>query len=204
MSGTRPTTLVRLTVCAGALAIVAGGTGRARATQAPSQQTQAPARFGAAYVDLDARRQKYIADWVGRFNELTGLKTEPGPFYDSKVKLSAKTTFDAVTNALMTTALTEKSGAALGDALSLVERVESVRGEIVGASGDHQFRMYVLLTANALPTLEKTAQFSRGADNTIFHKGYPINYRQQGGSPSIQISIALDHRHADIDVDYRS
>jgi len=76
----------------------------------------------AAYASLDARRQKYIADWVGRFNGLTGLQAQPEPFYDSKVKLSAKTTFDAVTNALMTTTLTERSGAAHGDALSLVDR----------------------------------------------------------------------------------
>jgi hypothetical protein len=64
--------------------------------------------------------------------------------------------------------------------------------------------MYVLLTEKAIATLDETQQFSRGPDNTVFHKGYPINYRQQGGSPSIQISIALDRRHADIDVDYRS
>jgi hypothetical protein len=36
------------------------------------------------------------------------------------------------------------------------------------------------------------------------HKGYPISYRAQGGVPSIQISIALDRRHGDIDVDDRS
>jgi hypothetical protein len=53
---------------------------------------------------------------------LTGLQAQPEPFYDSKVTLSAKTTFDAVTNALMTTTLTERSGAAHGDALSLVDR----------------------------------------------------------------------------------
>ena len=35
------------------------------------------------------------------------------------------------------------------------------------------------------------------------HSGYPINYRAQGGVPSIQISVALDRRHSDIDVNYR-
>ena len=35
-------------------------------------------------------------------------------------------------------------------------------------------------------------------------KGYPLNYREQSGAPSIQVSIALDGRQADIDVDYRS
>jgi hypothetical protein len=31
-----------------------------------------------------------------------------------------------------------------------------------------------------------------------------LNYRQDGGTPSIQVSTAKDGRHADIDVDYRS
>jgi len=206
MFGIRCIRAMRLAWCAVALAMVAGATVRALSQPSPGSHAQAaaPAQFGAAFAGLDARRQKYIADWVGRFNELTGLQAQPEPFYDAKVKLSAKTTFDAVTNALMTTTLTEKSGAARGDALSLVDRVESVRGEIVGASGDRQFRMYVLLTEKAIATLEQTQQFSREPDNTVFHKGYPINYRQQGGSPSIQISIAADRRRADIDVDYRS
>ena len=41
-------------------------------------------------------------------------------------------------------------------------------------------------------------------DNTVYHKEYPLNYRQQGGVPSIQFSITLDGKYADIDVDYRS
>jgi len=44
----------------------------------------------------------------------------------------------------------------------------------------------------------------RDRDNTVFHHGYPLNYRQEGGAPSIQVSVAKDTRHADIDVDYRS
>ena len=73
-----------------------------------------------------------------------------------------------------------------------------------GASGDRQFRMYVRLKADALDRLERSREFKRGVDNTVYHKGYPINYREQGGAPSIQISIAPDQRRADIDVDYRS
>ena len=52
--------------------------------------------------------------------------------------------------------------------------------------------------------LNRSREFKRGVDNTVYHKGYPINYREQGGSPSIQVSIAMDGRLADIDVDYRS
>jgi hypothetical protein len=60
------------------------------------------------------------------------------------------------------------------------------------------------LTANARETLERSREFKRALDNTVYHKGYPLNYRSQRGAPSIQISVALDGRQADVDVDYRS
>jgi hypothetical protein len=64
--------------------------------------------------------------------------------------------------------------------------------------------MFARLTERALDSLARSKEFRRTADNSVYHKGYPISYRQQGGVPSIQISIALDGRRADIDVDYRS
>ena len=64
--------------------------------------------------------------------------------------------------------------------------------------------MYVRLTPNAREMLERSREFKRGVDNTVYHKGYPINYREQRGTPSIQVSIALDGRLADVDVDYRA
>ena len=170
----------------------------------PSAAQQAVPQFGSAYASLDERRQQLINEWVSRFVKTTGQSVQPGPFYDEIITLSTKTTFDAVTHALMTTRLTDGSDASLGDALALVERVETVRGEVEGARGDGQFRMYVRLTSGALDTLTRSQQFKRGADNTVYHKGYPINYRAQGGVPSIQISVALDRQRADIDVDYRA
>jgi hypothetical protein len=175
----------------------------ALAVQAARGQQPAP-RFGGAYADLDARRQKLVDDWTGRFKKTTGQQVDSATLYDGAVSVSTKTTFDAVTHALMTTALTDASGASLGDALALVERVDAVNGEVPGTSGDRQFRMYAMLTPTARATLERSREFKRGADNTVFHRGYPLNYRGQGGVPSIQISIALDNRLADIDVDYRS
>ena len=85
-----------------------------------------------------------------------------------------------------------------------IEHVESISGQVPGASGDHQFRIYVRLIPDALDTLARSQEFKRGVDNTVFHKGYPTNYRAQGGTPSIQVSIAPDGHRADIDVDYRS
>ncbi len=166
------------------------------------QETQP--RFGGAYSTLDARRQHLVDDWVARFAEATGKKIEPAAFYDGIVRLSTKTTFEAITHALMTTALTDASGSQLGDALALIEHADGVRGKVLGAAGDRQFRMYVRLTDGAVDTLARSKQFKRRADNTVFHKGYPINFRGQGGPPSIQVSVALDRRRADVDVDYRA
>jgi hypothetical protein len=164
---------------------------------------QAPQVLGGGYASLDARRQALVDGWVARLSAVSGQPLEAGPLYDEKIKFSTKTTFEAVTHALMTTALTDGGGTRLGDGLDLIERVDTVNGQVSGAGGDHQFRMYVLLRGDAVATLERSREFRRGADNTVFHKGYPINFRAQGGTPSIQISVALDRRHADVDVDYR-
>jgi hypothetical protein len=165
---------------------------------------QPPRRFGGAYSELEERRQQLVDDWVARFTKVTGQSLDARSFYDEILGLSSKTTFDAVTHALMTTPLTDASGQKFGDGLVLIERVDSVKGEVSGASSDRQFRMYVRLTPNAREMLERSREFKRGIDNAIYHKGYPVSYREQRGTPSIQVSIALDGRQADIDVDYRA
>jgi hypothetical protein len=165
---------------------------------------QPPQRFGGAYSDLDERRQQLVGDWVARFTKVTGQNLDARSFYDGILTLSTKTTFDAVTHALLTTPLTDASGQQFSDGLALIERVDTVKGEVSGASGDRQFRMYARLTSNAREMLNRSREFTRGIDNTVYHKGYPINYREQGGAPSIQVSLAMDGRLADIDVDYRS
>jgi len=179
------------------------GVSGAGSPQAQPAAGQAP-RFGGAYSGLDPRRQQLVRDWVARFSEVIGRQLEPGPFYDDQITLSQKTTFDAITYALMTTPLTDESGANFGDGLSVVDRVDSVRGQVLGATGDRQFRMYVRLKPDAVKMLERSKEFQRGMDNTIYHKGYPTNYREQGGTPSIQVSTSPDGTRADIDVDYRS
>ena len=169
-----------------------------------SAQQPPPLRFGGAYSELGARRQALINGWVERFVKTTGQRLDPEPFYNELLSVSTKTTFDAVTHALMTIQLTDAQGANLGDALGLLERVETVRGEVSGAASDRQFRLYVRLSPDAVTTLKRSQQFKRSQDNAVFHQGYPTNYREQGGIPSVQISIALDGRRADVDVDYRS
>ena len=190
-------------MCALALTLTAAPHEITSAQQATGAQP-APAQFGGSYSALDARRRQLVDDFVVRFAAATNTKPAPGLFYDEQVVLSSKTTFDAITYALQRTTLTDASGQRLGDALEIIEHVESIHGQIDNASGDHQFRMYVVLKAGTLDLLNRSREFKREGDNTIYHHGYPINYRQPGGAPSIQISIALDGRRADIDVDYRS
>jgi len=189
--------------CALTFAVTAAASDVTSAQQAAGSQP-APAQFGGSYSALDVRRKQLVDNWVARFATATKQKQEPGPFYDEQMALSSKTTFDAITYALERTILTDASGQRIGDALDFIGQIETVRGQVVNASGDHQFRMYVLLKEDTIDRLNRSREFKRDADNTVYHHGYPINYRQLGGAPSIQVSIALDGRRADIDVDYRS
>ncbi len=162
-----------------------------------------PIRFGKSYEDLKPGQRRLIDDWVARFNRTMDRDQGPETVYDS-APVSVRSTFEAVTHALMTTPLTGTDGRPMGTALDLIARLDSVHGKIRRSRGDLQFRIYVTLKPGALEKLAASKEFARHADNTIYHKGYPINYRQRGGVPSIQISIARNGREADIDVDYRS
>lgn len=162
-----------------------------------------PIKFGRGYDELKPPQQALVVDWAQRFNKVTKGKATNAEIFEAW-PLSARTTFDAVTHALMTTKLTRKDGSAAGTALDLVAQLETVNGKIEGASGDHQYRLYVVLKPDALKTLSGTQPFSRAMDNTVYHKEYPLSYRQEGGAPSIQFSIEREGKRADIDVDYRS
>ena len=127
-----------ITICRSFRSITAFVVFLVLAIQTGSAQEPA-SQLGGTYSDLDARRRQLVDNWVARFVKTTGQQVEAGPFYDDVLSVSAKTTFDAVTHALLATTLTDQSGASLGDALALVDQVETVRGEVTGAPGDHQF-----------------------------------------------------------------
>jgi hypothetical protein len=162
------------------------------------------APFGSSYDKLAPQQQELVKRWISEYETITQRRLEPKGAYDN-LSLSTRTTFDAVTSALLKTALTDaNTGEPMGNALDLVQLVESVHGEIKGSRGDEQFRVYVLLADDALAKLYRCKQFKRTGDNTIYHIGYPINFRQQGGTPSLQFSVTRTGYRADIDVDYRS
>jgi len=169
---------------------------------AQSQAPTAPKEFHGTYEELSPAQKELINEWYAEYNQMTHDHSQPTEY--NQFSMSTRTTFEAVTHALMSTELTDKSGKSLGNALSLVQSIESINGKVPRARGDLQFRVYVVLKPDAVEKLKASHEFFRDRDNTIFHHGYPLNYRQDGGAPSIQVSVARDSRHADIDVDYRS
>jgi hypothetical protein len=99
--------------------------------------------------------------------------------------------------------LTSESGEPLGNALELVDVVEDVAGEVSGARGDQQFRIYAVMKPGVIEKLQDANEFFRDKNNSRYHKGFPVCFRMPD-IPSIQVSLTRDGKRADIDVDYRS
>ena len=101
--------------------------------------------------------------------------------------------------------LTDASGQRIGDALDLIGQVETVRGQVINASGDRSVP-HVRAPQGGHDSIGSTAPGNSSARPTTrcTTTATPSTTAQQGGAPSIQVSIALDGRRADIDVDYRS
>ena len=163
----------------------------------PEKQT--PSR----YAQLQPRQQELLKTYAAAYNKKTDFSLEPQVFFDSR-SVSERTSFEAITNALMKTELTDQSGKPLGSAIDLVTGIERVAGQDPGHSGDEQFRIYCHLRPDAREVIEKSREFRYDEENTVFHNGYPHSYRQAGKVPTLQFSISDDGLRADIDVDYRS
>ena len=169
----------------------------------PQNPQGATRDFTGAYDTLQSEQRALVDDWMKRFSATIHKQVDARQAYDN-LSLSTKTTFNAVTHALMSTQLTGESGRKLGSAIQIVDKLDTVRGEVLGARGDEQFRIYVQLKAGALDLLEQSREFRRTDDNGVYHKGYPICYRSKPSAPSIQVSATRDKTRADVDVDYKS
>jgi len=169
----------------------------------PQKGTSGMREFGKSYATLRPEQKKLVDDYVRRYNETTKSKIVAQEGYDA-ARISVRTTFDAVTHALIKVKMTDANGKGLGRAFDLVDAVDEVMGEAADVGGDRQFRLYVYLKPGALDILGSSREFHRERDNTVYHKGFPISFRLKNGPPSIQISISRDQRMADVDVDYRS
>ncbi len=159
--------------------------------------------LGRSYAELRPEQVRLIDSFIRSYNATTGSALVPQKVYDD-ARLSIRTTFDAVTHAMLNAQMTDSQGKSLGRAIDLVEAVDQVMGEESGAGGDMQFRLYVYLKPNAMDVLSRSREFLHDKDNSVYHKGFPICYRLKNGPPSIQFSISRDHKLSDVDVDYRS
>ena len=198
--------LNRIGRCLTVLALTGLSTAIAAGASAGTQEASASEdqrEFGREWTTLTSAQQGLIEDLIRRFNDTTGRNVDPEKAYDES-PVSERTIFDAATHALGRSTLTAADGRSLGSPLDLIQHVEAINGRIRGEPGDRQFRIYVRLRPDAVEILNRSQEFSRKRDNTIFHKGYPLNYRQGGGVPSIQFSISRNGQRADIDVDYRA
>jgi hypothetical protein len=170
---------------------------------AQERQVEPPQTFGATYDELSDAQRVLLDGFFQRAAGILGVPINPRERYDA-APLSSRSTFGAVTHALLASSLTDRrSGQPLGRTIDLIDYVEGVRGQVTGAPGDQQFRVYVALEPGAREIVDNAKEFRRTADNAFFHQGYPVSYRQDG-YPSIQISMSRDAARADIDIDYRS
>jgi len=80
--------------------------------------------FGASYDDLSSDQRALIDGFFLRAGAILGVRLEPRQRYNS-APLSSRTTFDAVTHALLRSVLTDRaSGQPLGRTLDLIDHIE--------------------------------------------------------------------------------
>ena len=95
---------------------------------AQQQPVNPPVQFHGTYAELKPAQKKLIDEWYAEYNRMTKEKSDPAE-YDT-LSLSTRTTFEAVTHALMTTNLTDKAGKSMGNALDLLQAIEAVNGKV--------------------------------------------------------------------------
>jgi hypothetical protein len=155
------------------------------------------------FAGLAVEQQQLYVSYAMADAEARGRTMTAEEHFETQA-ISERTTYDAVTHALLNSTLTDAQGRSLGRALDLVASLERVAGQYYGRSGDQQFRLYVTLKPDALDTLRRSVEFFPGHENSVYHVGYPNDFRQAGKVPNMQFSVSEDGLQADIDVDYRS
>jgi len=156
-----------------------------------------------AYADLMPRQQELFQTYVDSYNTTRGSHYSAEEQFE-RLTVSEQTTFYGVTHALLHTSLTDSNGADLGVAIDRVDAVNRIAGQYDGLGGDQQFRIFATLKPGTRELLDKSREFYRDHENTVYHVGFPHSYRQAGKEPNMQMSVSEDGLRADIDVDYRS
>lgn len=85
---------------------------RSQGTNPGQASSSSQPAFGGTYEALNPQQKKLMDEWYADYNELTGDHASPTEY--NQYSLSARTTYEAVTHALMTTQLTDQSGKPMG------------------------------------------------------------------------------------------
>ena len=126
-----------------------------------------------------------------------------------QLNASQRAVFVGVTHALLQTRLVAAATKEpLGDAFSLLQGLLDIQGENISEPSDHQFQLIVELARDAREKLSRAAHFDKGV-NHIFHKGFPLSFRQfrkiglHGQEAGLHFCLTSDGRFAQVHVDYR-
>jgi hypothetical protein len=132
-----------------------------------------PSGFGGSFQHLQPAQQALIKRWIEEYRVVYNRQLDVETVYN-RLPLSARTTFEAITHALMHSNLTSKDGKPMGTALDNIDMIERISGQIPKARGDRQFRAYAYLKPGAMNKLHAAREFKRVHDNTVYHIGYPV------------------------------
>jgi len=127
--------------------------------------------------DLAPEQQAIMQKFLARCGVAAdGLSLAASVF--GQLPTSLRATFVGITQAMMNTLLSDKqNGERLGDALGLLQELVDIQGENSALPSDHQFQLIARLAPDALQKLDRAASFLKG-ENHMFHKDYPISFRQ--------------------------
>jgi len=96
----------------------------------PNQKATTPQKpkseglqLGRSYAELRPEQVRLIDSFIRSYNTTTGSALVPQQVYDA-ARLSIRTTFDAVTHALLNAQMTDSQGKSLGRAIDLVDAVD--------------------------------------------------------------------------------
>jgi hypothetical protein len=160
------------------------------------------------FEDLAPEQQAILERFLARCGVAADRRSLAASVF-GQFHTSLRATFVGITQAMMNTALTDKrDGQRLGDALGLIQELIDIRGENGSLPSDNQFQLVVRLAPGALEKLDRAASFAKG-ENHIFHKGYPISFRQfrriglHGQEAGLHFCLTRDGRFAQIHIDYR-
>jgi hypothetical protein len=159
------------------------------------------------FDDLAPRQRSIIRGVLTRCGATGNTSLAASVF--GQFNASQRGVFVSTTHAMQNTHIIDnRDGKDWGDALQLVEGLHDIQGENNGLPSDKQFQLIVRLAPDALQKLERAAYFEKG-ENHIFHKEYPISFRQfrriglRGQEAGLHICVTRDGRFAQIHIDYR-